>query len=178
MDVFIEQIVKKKWNNTDYLKVAGIIIGGIVLFIVLNYVGLILGFQIWLMLFTIITAGVVFLMWYLISNLRVEFEYSVTNGYVVIDKIISRRRRKRMITFESRDVEVMQEYKDELYAQRTFGKVLRLDDADPAHDAWCIELTHKDFGQTLVVFSPNERTLAAIKPFLKRQVAFHAFNRV
>lgn len=65
MDVFIEQIVKKKWNNTDYLKVAGIIIGGIVLFIVLNYVGLILGFQIWLMLFTIIAAGVVFLMWYL-----------------------------------------------------------------------------------------------------------------
>ena len=53
MDVFIEQIVKKKWNNTDYLKVTGIIVGGIVLFIVLNYVAMILGFQIWLMLFTI-----------------------------------------------------------------------------------------------------------------------------
>ena len=177
MDVFIEQIVKRKWSNTDYLKVVGVIVGGIVLFIVLNAVGMIIGPQIWLMLFTIIAAGIIFLMWYLISNMRVEFEYSVTNGYVVIDKIISRRKRKRMITFESRDVEVMQPYKQELYTQRTFGKVLRLDDANPENDAWCIELTHKDFGQTLVVFSPDERTLAAIKPFLKRQVAFHAFNR-
>ena len=178
MDVFIEQIVKKKWNNKDYLKIAGIIIGGIVLFFVLNYVGLMLGFQIWMMLFTIITARIVFLIWYLISNMRVEFEYSVTNGYVVIDKIVSRRRRKRMITFESRDVEAMQIYKPELYAERNFGKVLELYDANPDHEAWCMELTHKDYGHTLVVFSPDERTLAAIKPFLKRQVAFHAFNRI
>ena len=82
-----------------------------------------------------------------------------------------------MITFESRDVEAMQIYKEEQYAQRTFGKVLRLDDANPEHEIWCAELTHKDFGQTLVVFSPDERTLAAMKPFLRRQVAFHAFNR-
>ena len=147
MDVFIEQIVKKKWNNKDYLKIAGIIIGGIVLFFVLNYVGLMLGFQIWMMLFTIITAGIVFLMWYLISNMRVEFEYSVTNGYVVIDKIVSRRRRKRMITFESRDVEAMQIYKPELYAERNFGKVLELYDANPDHEAWCMELTHKDYSR-------------------------------
>lgn len=178
LDVFIEQIVKKKWSNKDYLKVAGIIVGGIILFVVLNYVMLLFGFQIWMMMFSIIIAGLIFLAWYLISSMRIEFEYSVTNGYVVIDKIASRRRRKRMITFESRDVEAMQIYKEEAYAQRNFNKVLRLDDADPEHECWCMELTHKDLGQTLIVFSPNERTLAAIKPFLRRQVAFHAFNRI
>lgn len=178
MDVFIEQIVKKKWNNANYLKVAGIIIGGIFLFLVVNYAALVFLPQIVPMLFTVLLAGDIFLMWYLISNMRVEFEYSVTNGYVMIDRIVSRRRRKRMITFESRDVEAMQIYREETYAQRDFGQVLRLDDADPEHEAWCMELTHRDFGKTLIVFSPNERTLAAIKPFLKRQVAFHAFNRI
>ena len=175
MDIFNEYIVKRKNSGKDYAKIFGIVLGSIVLYyvllIVLNQLG-----NYGTMFILPALAGVIFLDWYLIRSFRVEYEYSVTNGYMVIDKIIARSRRKRQITFECRDVDEMKKFNPDEAAQKTFDKILYTDDNKPDSDAWSMELTHKDLGHVLVVFSPSDRILAAIKPFLKRQVAFHAFG--
>ena len=70
----------------------------------------------------------------------------------------------------------MKKFNPDEAAQKTFDKILYTDDNKPDSDAWSMELMHKDLGHVLVVFSPSDRILAAIKPFLKRQVSFHAFG--
>ena len=177
MDIFNEHIVKRKRGNKDYLKICGILCGSVVLYYAVMLLLSLLGSYGSMFVFPTLI-GIVFLNWYLIRSFMIEYEYSVTNGYMIIDRITARSRRKRMIAFECRDIEKIQKYNPQDYEQKTFDQTLLLDDNDPESVQWCAELTHKDFGRTLVVFTPNDRILAAMKPFLRRQVAFHAFNRI
>ena len=176
MDIFNEYIIKRKRTGSDYLKISGILCGSIVLFYVLLNVLALLG-QYGTMFIVPVIAGLIFLDWYLVRMFSVEYEYSVTNGYVVVDQIIARSRRKRIVTFESRDIEAMQKYRPEAFAQRSFEKKLDAGDHNPESEQWCAEFTHKDLGRTLLIFTPSERILAAMKPFMRRQVAFNAFGR-
>ena len=176
MDIFNEYIIKRKRSGKDYLKIFGMIFGSVILYYIVMLLLSRLGSYGTVLIFPAL-AGVVFLDWYVIRSFRVEFEYSVTNGYMVIDKIIARSRRKRQIAFECRDVDEMKKFDEEAAEQRTFDQILRMDDNNPESTQWSVELMHKDLGHVLVVFTPSERILAAMKPFLKRQVAFHAFNR-
>ena len=42
-------------------------------------------------------------------NLFVEFEYAFTNGEVDVDKILNMKKRKRILTFNVKDIEIMAE---------------------------------------------------------------------
>jgi hypothetical protein len=54
---------------------------------------------------------------------------------------------------------------------------MMLDTNNEEDEHWCVEINHRELGRTLVVFTPTERLLAAMKPFLKRQVSVEAFGR-
>lgn len=176
MDIFNEYIVNRKKDGKDFLKMTGIVFGLMVVMYALMIVLSMFG-QFGSMLVFPAFVGMLFLDWYLLRNFWVEYEYSVTNGYMIIDLITAKSKRKRMITFECRDIDEICKYHPEKYTQRTFDKIIHADDNNMASDQWCVELVHKDFGRTLVIFTPSERILAAMKPFLKRQVAFNAFGR-
>ena len=96
MDIFNEYIIKRKRSGKDYLKIFGMIFGSVILYYIVMLLLSRLGIYGTVLIFPA-PAGVVFLDWYVIRSFRVEFEYSVTNGYMVIDKIIARSRRKRQI---------------------------------------------------------------------------------
>ena len=158
------------------MKICGILCGSVILYYAVMLLLALLGSYGNVLTFPAFF-GIIFLDWYLIRSFMIEYEYSVTNGYMVIDRIVARSRRKRMIAFECRDIEKIARYNPQDYEQKTFDQTLMLDDNNPESAQWCIELTHKDLGRALVVFTPSERILAAMKPFLRRQVAFEAFGR-
>ena len=81
MDVFVEQIAKKKSETVDKLKIAGIIVLVFVLSFVCVFIlpGL---HQIFFSLSFALVAGVVYGAWVLITGMNLEFEYAVTNGDV------------------------------------------------------------------------------------------------
>lgn len=176
MDIFNEYIVKRKMDNRDFLKIAGLIVGSVALMFALYTVLPLLGY-IGLVLITPCCVGIAVMDWFLIRTFFVEYEYSVTNGYVVIDKIIARNSRKRVLAFECRDVERLAKYDPKAYAGRSFSKTLMLDTNREEDAHWCVEINHRELGRALVVFTPTERILAAMKPFLKRQVSIDAFGR-
>ena len=175
MDIFNEYIVKRKRSGKDWAKIVGILIGSLILCYVLMIVVSQMGSAAMPFFFPAIV-GVAFLDWYLIRQFCIEYEYSVTNGYLVVDQIIARSRRKRLIAFECRDVDEMKKY-DPGQSTESLDRVLFADDQNPLSERWSVELMHKDLGHVRLVFTPSERILAAIKPFLKRQVSFHAFGR-
>ncbi len=177
MDIFIEQLVKKKLKGIDYVKMFSIVFCSILLFLIGGY--LLIGFlgPMGMSLTFFLLVGLIFLDWWLITRMKIEFEYSVTNGDITIDQITARRSRKRMISFSAKDVEVFKKYQPDQYVNRTFDKELFVDSNNEADEYWCMELVHKSLGRTLVIFTPSEYILKAIKPFLRKQVSFEAFGR-
>lgn len=102
MDVFVEQIVKKKMESKEKLTAVGIAVAALALCCVIFFLS---GY---LMAFTLVlVAAAIFGAYWLITNLNMEFEYAITNGDITVDKIIARRRRKRVVSIDAKEVEVM-----------------------------------------------------------------------
>ena len=169
MDVFVEQIIKRKAGVTDYLVILGIVLLGVVL---------ILASVLFLQQFAVIVlVGVIYGAYYLITARNLEFEYSCTNDDFTVDKIINRRKRKRIASFDLRSVEEMGKYDAAKLEHRSFDKRVNVGVDDAGTDAWYFAVRVKDLGNTLLIFNPSDRVLDAIKPFLPRQVAIDAFRR-
>lgn len=176
MDVFVEQIVKKRNGAKDTAMIIGIILATLVLSFIFAII--LPGFVPVLgTLSLFLVAGAVFGAYWLITSMNVEFEYAVTNGDLTIDKIIHRRKRKRVINLDSKDIERMGKYKVADHAQKRYDKRINTARDETAEDCWYIAMRHNQFGNILLTFSPDERTLSALKPFIKRQLAMEVFGR-
>lgn len=169
MDVFVEQIVKKKFGPLDYVIFAGVVLAGLVLTA--------LAFVFLPPFAVIVFAGVCFGAYYLITSRSLEFEYSVTNGDITIDKIIYRRSRRRVISLDANTVEEMGKYDPEKHRAKSYASRLFTSRLPSGEGAWYFTARHPKFGYVLVVFDPDEQVLEAIRPFLTRQVAKDAFGR-
>ncbi len=169
MDIFIEQIVRKKYGMTDYVVFAATLLVGCI--IVIASMAFLPGLSIFIL------AGVCVGAYYLISSRSLEFEYSVTNSDITIDKIINRRKRKRVISIDAHDIEAIGTYKPEEHSAKNYSARIAVSQSDDGKDAWYFVAHHQQKGNVLVIFSANEKVLAAIKPFLSRQVAINAFGR-
>ncbi len=114
MDVFMEYLVAKKKDTKDKLIIAGIIVGGVVIslamFALMIFVALIMANAaaeqqnpLGTVSFSIGFVLVLFL-WYgavlLINTRSVEYEYIVTNNELDIDKVMSKKGRKHLITID------------------------------------------------------------------------------
>ncbi len=169
MDIFVEQLIKKKAGPKDYAIIFATILGAVIL-VMASVIFLI---QIALL----VLIGVCFGAYYLITSRSLEFEYSVTNGSITIDKVISRRKRKRVIAVEAHDIEDMGKFKPEVARNKSGFKTVFASQYDDGRDAWYFCAHTAKEGNVLVVFDPDEKVLNAIKPFMPRQVSFVVFGR-
>ena len=176
-DVFVERMVKKKFETTDMLVVLGVILG----IIVLSLVGIYVGFFMLMfpMLSLLIMAGAVFGGYKLISMRMLEYEYSITNGFVTVDKIMNRATRKRMTSFECstcEDIGVYQEAEARLRTRSFDSRVFATQFAD-RRDSWFMIVRSGKTGKTMVVFDPDEDMQEAVKKFIPRSLKFEKFGR-
>ena len=94
MDTFLEKLVTKRRTFSDNLTTFGILMAGIILVLVSLSIQLLNQLGVGLL----IAVGVAYLTYRFISARNIEYEYIVTNGDLDIDKIISRRKRKRIFS--------------------------------------------------------------------------------
>ena len=93
-------------------------------------------------------------------------------------KIVNRRSRKRMVSFDCKDVEEMGLYNQSAAGHlesRAFDKRLFCGTADLAENSWYMDAHSKKYGHVLLVFTPNEEVLDGIRvslPYLVRQQVF------
>ena len=177
MDIFTEQIVKRKFNGKDWL----ICLGASVAAFVLIYISIFILLPLTMMplIPLLVIAGCIYGIYWVYSFRNLEFEYSVTNGDLTIDRIINRQRRKRVISFDCKDVEAIGKYKAVDHQSKHYDKKFFTSMADDGSDegAWYIAVRSPKYGGfCLVVFHPEERVLDSIRPFLPRQLAFEVFG--
>lgn len=166
MDIFVEQIIKKQFDIRDILIITGIIVGSLVLVVLCL---LFLPFAL-----IPVLIGIIALAYYLITSRNIEFEYSVTNSDITIDKIINKSRRKRVISFDAHNIEKMG--KSQPAANDNSARINASENPN-ADNTWYFTGVHSQKGKVYVLFTPNEKVLSSIKPFLSRQVAIDAFGR-
>jgi hypothetical protein len=158
MDNFIEQIVVKKADGADILKRAVFFAGGMgacIFFWALSASVFLLNPMI-SMIFVLISFGLVWLAWQLIQTTFIEYEYIIVNNELDVDKIIARKKRKRLVTIKLDKAEEWGEY--------TEGKSIEAAVTVQAHDfryknLWYILVQHDRFGKTVVYFSPRRAVL-------------------
>lgn len=165
MDIFTEQLIKKSANKLDYF----------IFLVIAVFLSIELYFSIFILgVFSIIIFAIsVYLGIKLINSRFVEFEYIITNENITIDKIIAKKSRKNVVSFNLSDVYKFENYNKNLNLSE-FKKVYKV---SASTDVWCMCFCDNQSRKIAVLFSPNEKTLNTIKPFLKRQVAVDAFGR-
>ncbi len=176
-DVFVERMVKKKFETVDLL----IIVGIIAAIIVLSFAGFLVGVGILMfpMLSLLVMAGAVFGGYKLISMRMLEYEYSLTNGFVTVDKIMNRATRKRMTSFECSSCEDLGVYSEAeaRLKTRSFDNRIFATQFSDHRDSWYMIVHSGKTGKTLVVFDPDGDMQEAIKKFIPRSLKFEKFGR-
>ncbi|MGN1481108.1 hypothetical protein [Porcipelethomonas sp.] len=159
MDTYSEQLVKKCENSSDQMKKIGIIVGGIAVILILLFV------TIYIMPIAIIAAcGAAYGAYWLLTCQNVEYEYTVTNGSIDIDKIIARRKRVSMISVDVKDFTDFGDYRQANDNFRGTTVMAMGDEEEP----YFADFHSEKYGETRLVFSPNEKVLNCIKPYLPR----------
>lgn len=159
MDVFVEQMVVKPQKGKDYALKFLIALAAVVLSAFFVLILAIMAF--------IPVVGIVYAAYYLISGLDCEYEYIVTNGEIDIDKIAGKRKRTRLITADARKFTAFGKLEN---AGKLPDKATVVDATDGSGTAFYADFVHGKLGETRLIFSPNEKVLEAVKPFIPRMI--------
>ncbi len=153
MDRFSEQLVKKIPTGRDML-IRGLYVAAaiVLLFLIVFFVA---GFGL-IIPAVALAAGVIWGLVWLLQGSSVEYEYIVTNDDLDIDKIIGRRKRKRLITVSLKSASSVEPYDS--------GKEIDSDVVVMAHDEsgedmYCLLSKSEKNGVVAVIFNPDDRTL-------------------
>lgn len=177
MEGFIEQVVKRdKTAKNTVIKIVSVVL----LFLIpLTFVFLstiitpylaMVGFFIFL--------GGIYVVWWIFSLQKVEFEYSISGDSLDISKIISLRRRKKMLRVEIKDIEML-EIGDQKVKNMGFRKVYNAaKNFNNTKENYYATFTTPVYGKCLIVFNPNEAIMEGMKPYLRRELVLqHFYNR-
>ncbi len=157
---FYEQIIKQKKNSKDYLIIALTVIIG---FIFIVFACSIISFFLPLWIFISCWFG-----YFIISGRSLEFEYSITNHVIDIYRIAAKKRRRKMIIIDLKEIQGFGVLGDEGYghAVRKGLQVLDFSSRTPNNaKKYCIVPRPK--GTYVVVFEPNETMLECMEQYIR-----------
>lgn len=175
MDTFIEQLVKKQKTLRDRLITVCILLCVVLLPLACVALAFITGVYYLIMVAFFVLIAAVYGAWYFITAQNVEYEYSVTNSNLTVDKVIAKRKRKRMISFDIKKIEEMGKFNEKNYEKQKYEKLLFASASDFGDDVYAAVFFVEKYGNCLLLFSPNEKVLEAMRPHLKREIVVDLF---
>lgn len=155
MDNIAEQLVEKRRTGADLTKKVLISVAALIVASLLMFIAIITNFFVCVIFAVGALAGGI----WLLGNFNLEYEYIITNNEMDIDKIIGKRKRKRMITVDINRAEDFAPYNTDngVTADATVHAYTGSD-----KDAYYLLVTHNDYGRVKVIFNPNEKIREAI----------------
>ncbi len=113
--------------------------------------------------------------WWLTSKFNVEYEYIITNGTLDIDKITNKSARKRILSFELKDVTRLEKHNPALLQQLNRKEVVVACDNND-QGAYFMTAEKSGKGKINLVFAPNEKLQSAIERFAPKFITNNAFK--
>lgn len=165
MDIFVEQLVKKKKSTGQILA----IVGTVFLALILLLVSLLLFRFLGAFAFLLVVAGF-YGLWYLLTAQNIEYEYCVTNGDIDIDRIVAQRKRKRIVSVSGKKIESAGRYLPEKWAGRGVDCTIVAAPSNREDNLYYFTYRSKKRGHTLVIFQPDERVRESLYENLPKLV--------
>lgn len=168
MDLFVEQLLtrrnplKEQLFRLLMLIVFGFAAGFSILAALFSWFGM------FSFLGILAAAALCYGAWYLNGMLNLEFEYILTNGDVDIDSITNRAKRKRITSFECKNVESVERYRPD---RKQDGKTVILAGNADAEMLMAIDVMSKKNGRILLVLEPEQKFYEAFRRCLPRSIA-------
>ncbi len=157
---YVEQLIKQKMTTKSMMIIAGLVF--------LSFVSVVVGFVI-LPGFFIIPVIVIFLAYYFGKRYTsIEYEYVYYNGEIDIDRIMGMESRKRFISINAKDMEILAPSGSS--ALQPYQN-LKVYDCSTNTGAHAYEVVTEKKGQKVrVIFEPNKEILDGMRMFAPRKV--------
>ncbi len=177
MDIFNEQLVKRAKKPKEYIikTIAVLLLITIPLVCALLAIPLQTGYLFTVAFFLFI--GGIYVVWYVFSQQKVEYEYSVSMGTLSVSKIIALRKRKEMCKIEIKDFEILGKGSENIEGMKFAKQIIAAADPDDTKENYYAVYNSAAYGRTLLVFNPNEKILNAMKSNLKRELVIKLFYK-
>lgn len=156
MDVFVEQLVKRRRTSGDIVK---IILCVLAILLVLMATPILIGIQYFGSIALLLCVGLIYLLYNVLISVNLEYEYAFTNGALDIDKIIAARRRKRLTDLNAREIEIMAKTSNRAYksyAENRGIKKIYACTAPTDEDVFFV-VYQKNNNKYMLIFNPDER---------------------
>ncbi len=170
MDIFVEQLVKKKRGIKELMTVLASILGALAVLWIVPFAFVIPGIGFALFALCVIF---IYLLYFLVTSINQEFEYSFTNGILDIDKIINMRKRKKMLEINVRKMEMMGRNTAAEFGKYMVDSNVKKVYACTHKDAedLCFLVFPEESGKTIMLlFNPNEKITEAIRRYNPQKV--------
>ncbi len=169
MDTYVEQLIVHKKDYKDFfvkvvmvLSVFAVLAVGVLFGALVNPYFIAVG--------VFLAAFDIYFCWYVITGRDVEYEYIVTHNNLQIDKVMAKRRRKAMLSIDIKNIEGFDKITENRLNPDRCDKVMHLGTYDDDPNQYRFIVTTKKYGKIFVIFAPNEKTLNAVKQYLKPEV--------
>ena len=176
MEGFNEQVVKRVNKPKNLIiKILSVLILIMIpiVFSVLAFVITAYMFYIGLFLFM----GGIYVVWYIFTSQRVEFEYSVMGDELEIAKVISLRKRKRVCKVPIRESEKLEKGEKSVDGMRFTKSFIAARDIDEDNENYYAVFNSAAYGKCLLIFSPNEQILEGMKRYLNKDIVLKLFYK-
>ena len=166
-DIFCEAIVKKKPDSKDMLKKVVAIILTVVIVIAspfIPFVGI------------LVAAGAIAFDYYFFRRLNVEYEYALTMTDLDVAKIMSKEKRKQLLTLDLKQADVIgpvnhQRVKD---AETKEIKVIDCTSGAGANNVYAV-ITKQDGKFVKLLFEPSENMIKGIRKQLPSKTVVEGY---
>lgn len=175
MDNFAEQLVKKQLTKSDRTRnMISLIIGiGLSVFFVVTSIITIGNGGLFSFLGIILAVFSAIMTYINQRNNKIEYEYTFTNGDLDVDKIIAQSKRKEMISTQISKFTAFGRYDLSVSEETDDMTVVYATDNIESHEYYA-DFPHEEYGETRLIFCPNEKMLSNINNCLPRQLKLKA----
>ncbi|MCD7823157.1 MAG: hypothetical protein LUG86_03945 [Oscillospiraceae bacterium] len=166
METIREQLVQRPFTKSDRTKqyaitILSFVLGLGVLLLMINLFSNVY-FLVGVTLGILLAVGILYLGYYLIGRLNVEYEYCVAGTSISVDKIIDRKKRKPLCSFELRDAVGF------YHSRKDQGDAVAYSVEGNEGDVYTIEFNDPQSGKVYLYFTPDEKTLQMVSIYLPR----------
>ena len=164
MDIFVEYMVKRKMPLQ--VRILNIVcwVFGIIIALAILFSGQKLSGG----LKALLAAGVIYVLWRFVSSGNLEFEYALTNDEFEVDKIIAKKRRKRIVSIKCSEIGIMAPVNSNEYESRknnkTYEKLIDTSSGLLSENLYFADFSYKQ-QRVRMLFEPNDKMKLSMKTF-------------
>ncbi len=160
METVREQLVKRPTQQSDIFVKYGSWAGAAILIAMAFMVLVPLG-SLFVVAATLLTMLILWGAYYISGLVNVEYEYCIAGAEFSVDKIINQSKRKTLCSFNLKSATGFYKTKKQISDATVIS-------AESYDEVYTIEYNDPKYGRTIVYFSPDERSLEMITPYLPR----------